>query len=99
MSVNVFGAWGWIFLMAITLATLAIALPIAVIKALCLLERAGALLVGRLRARASRGNRSAQGRSPSAQPYPDLPVSSSTRASFRGRPPALTGDAPRKEYR
>jgi len=48
MAANVFGAWSWICIFAITLAALAVAVPIAVIKALSLLEQAGAALVGRL---------------------------------------------------
>jgi len=99
MAANVFGAWSWIFIMAITLATLAIALPIAVIKALCRLEQAGTWLAGRLQARASLGNRSLAGDSPSGGSPQDFPTSSSLRRSHGGRQRALTSDAPSEEYR
>lgn len=99
MAANVFGAWSWIFIFAITLATLAIAVPIAVIKTLCRLEQAGAFLVGRLQVRVWRGNRSLARRSPSGGSHRDLPISSSLPGSHRGRHRALTGDAPREEYR
>ena len=48
MTGNVFGAWTWIFVAAITFAALAVGVPIAVIKTLALVETAGSWTLDRV---------------------------------------------------
>lgn len=48
MTGNVFGAWTWIFVAAITFAALAVGVPMVVIKTLMLVETAGSWTLERM---------------------------------------------------
>lgn len=51
---NVFGAWTWIVIAGVTLATVAVGVPLAVITILALVEKAGSWTLGRIRRRSPR---------------------------------------------